>query len=96
MTRIDFMTKTDEFMMNMDTYTAHYWLRMHMPNYKENYLRLQTNPSVNAMDKVDKASIDGLVGDGQKLYAENKEALEAFIRVIIDERYAPKAPAPPA
>jgi hypothetical protein len=48
------------------------------------------------MDKVDKASIDGLIGDGQKLYAENKEALEKFIRVIIDERYAPKAEAPPA
>lgn len=26
MNRIDFMTKTDEFMMNMDTYTADFWL----------------------------------------------------------------------
>jgi patatin-like phospholipase/acyl hydrolase len=40
LTRIDYMTKTDEFMMNMDTYTAHYWLQMHMPESKTNYLRL--------------------------------------------------------
>jgi patatin-like phospholipase/acyl hydrolase len=32
LSRIDYMTKTDEFMMNMDTYTAHYWLRMNMPD----------------------------------------------------------------
>ena len=62
--RLDFMTKTDEFLMNIDTYTAHNWLKMFMPESKKNYLRLQTNPSVNAMDNVDPKSINLLVGDG--------------------------------
>ena len=70
MNRIDFMTKTDEFMMNMDTYTADFWLQMNMPNAESNYLRMQTNPSVNAMDKVDKKSVDGLIQDGENLYTE--------------------------
>lgn len=26
LTRLDYMTRTDEFMMNIDTYTAHHWL----------------------------------------------------------------------
>ena len=36
--RLDFMLKPDEFMMNIDTYTAHNWLKMNMPS--EDYLRL--------------------------------------------------------
>lgn len=42
------------------------------------------------MDKVDPASINGLIADGEKLYSENKENLEKYLRVIIDERYGPK------
>lgn len=43
---------------------------MNMPNAESNYLRMQTNPSVNAMDKVDKKSVDGLIQDGENLYTE--------------------------
>lgn len=47
------------------------------------------------MDSIDPKSINGLIGDGEKLYAENKDSLEKMMMQIIDERYAPKA-APPA
>ena len=49
------------------------------------------------MDKVDKKSVDGLIMDGENLYTEFQTQVESFVKVIIEERYAPKvAPAPPA
>ena len=42
------------------------------------------------MDSIDKKSIDGLMNDGAVLYESNKEAIEEYLKVIIDERYAPK------
>ena len=79
MSRIDYITKVNEFMMNIDTYTAHNWLKMNLPDASTNYLRLQTNPSVNAMDSVDKNSTNYLIQDGYELYEENKEAIETFV-----------------
>jgi len=62
--------KMGEFMMNMDTYSAHYYLKWNMPT--DRYLRMQTTSNIG-MDKVDQASIDGLIKDGHTLYTENKE-----------------------
>lgn len=86
------LTKTGEVMMNMDSYTAHYYLKNEYfaDNMSEDYLRLQTSSNIG-MDKVDKKSIDGLIADGQKLYNENKDVLEKMIRTIIDERWGPDA-----
>lgn len=81
---LDFMTKTDEFMMNMDTYTADHWLNDYME--PENYIRLQTSSGVG-MDKIDDESINQLKLDGQKMYDESQEKLETFIKTIMDERF---------
>ena len=50
---------------------------------------MQTTSEIG-MDKIDKKSIDGLKADGEKLYTENKEALEKMLAEIIDEKYASK------
>ncbi len=83
MTKVTWLKKMGEFMMNMDTYTADNYLKWSMP--EDRYLRLQTTSNIG-MDKIDKKSIDGLKADGNKLYRENAEALEALLRQIIDER----------
>jgi hypothetical protein len=46
------------------------------------------------MDSIDPKSINGLIGDGERLYAENQEEVEKFLRVLIDEKFAPQAPPP--
>mmetsp|Transcript_1320 Transcript_1320/g.1698 ORF Transcript_1320/g.1698 Transcript_1320/m.1698 type:complete len:135 (-) Transcript_1320:19-423(-) len=83
-TKLDFMSKMGEFMMNMDTYSADNYLQWNMP--EGSYLRMQTTSDIG-MDKIDPASIEGLKADGDKLYKENQEALEKMLREIIDERF---------
>jgi len=71
--KITYMKKLSEFMMNMDTYTSHFKLLNvfnHVLNKPDDYLRLQKSSTVG-MDKVDKASIDELVRDGDKIYKIN-------------------------
>ena len=58
--RLTYMTMMGEFMMNADTYTADNWLNHTMPDVANTYVRLQT-PTPLAMDKIDKASMDGLI-----------------------------------
>mmetsp|Transcript_4126 Transcript_4126/g.6982 ORF Transcript_4126/g.6982 Transcript_4126/m.6982 type:complete len:291 (-) Transcript_4126:43-915(-) len=96
-TKLSYIQKMGEFMMNIDTYTAHSFMANNIEDPANRYLRLQTVSNIG-MDKIDKKSIDGLKADGEKLYDENKEELEKFLRQIIDERYGPKStpPAPAA
>lgn len=81
-------SKKDEFLMNMDVYTAHHWMKNFM--WPGTYLRLQTISKMG-MDKIDPASIAGLKVDGVRMYKENKEELEKMIKIIVDERFKPKA-----
>lgn len=78
----------NEFMMNMDTYTAHWYLlnQFKAMGQSADYLRMQTNSDIG-MDKVDTESIEGLKKDGLKLYEENKAKLEEMIATILDERF---------
>ena len=92
MNNMRFVSKMGEFMMNMDSYAAHKQLEAYMPNADTNYIRMQTTSNIG-MDKVDKASIEGLKSDGQKLWDENEEKVTQILRDIIDEKFAPK-PAP--
>ena len=82
------MQKKDEFMMNMDTYTADWYMNHTMP--ADDYLRLQKTTKLG-MDKVDPASIAGLQADGIALHDLNKEALEAMMRRMIDDKFGPPA-----
>ena len=70
--KISYLKKLNEFMMNIDTYTAHNYLKTNLPEAESRYLRLQTTSNIG-MDKIDKRSIEGLQADGQKLYRENQE-----------------------
>ena len=91
--KFDQLSKIGETMMNMDSYTAHWYLKneyTHVEKEPEDYLRCQTSSNIG-MDKVDKKSIEGLIADGTKLYNENSEKLEKMIRTIIDERWGPDA-----
>ena len=56
-------------MMNMETYTAHHYLKSQFAHVgrEDDYLRVQTI-SVLGMDKVDDESVTGLKADGLKLY----------------------------
>ena len=53
-------------MMNMDSYTAHYYLKYEFEADKkhDDYIRCQVSSNIG-MDKVDKKSIDGLVANGK-------------------------------
>jgi hypothetical protein len=59
-----------------------------MPDAENTYIRIQTT-SLLGMDKVDKASIDGLKADGARLWTENEAGIQKMLREIIDERFGP-------
>ena len=84
---VSYMSKSSEFMMNMDTYSADNYPQTFIPDPKNNYLRMQTTTSLG-MDKIDKKSIEGLIKDGNKLWKENEENMKKILRDIIDERFA--------
>ena len=67
MDKAAYMAMNGEFMLNADTYTANNWLNHTMPDPANNYVRVQT-PTPLGMDKVDKASIDGLIVKGNDLW----------------------------
>ena len=52
----------------------------------DKYLRLNT-PTKSKMDKVDKANIDSLLADGERMYAQNKDAVKAFMERVIVAKY---------
>ena len=80
--------KLDEFMMNMDIYTADNWLDWNFDD--SSYIRLQCVSKIG-MDKIDPVSIAGLKKNGDDLYAAEKVQLESMLRAIIDERYGPQS-----
>merc|ERR1712167_473403 len=84
-TKLKYMTKLSEFMMNMDL------------GRPADYLRLQKTTKVG-MDKIDDASINELVSDGEKIYADpvNQPKIQAMLETILDEKYGAAAPTPPA
>lgn len=90
-TKLTYMSKLSEFMMNMDVYTSHYKL-LNVFNMvlkrPDDYLRLQKTSKVG-MDKIDAASINELVSDGTKIYEDpvNQPKIEAMISTILDEKY---------
>jgi len=51
---LEIAAKKDEFLMNMDVYTAHHWMLDFM--WPGTYLRLQTTTNLG-MDKIDPKSI---------------------------------------
>jgi len=87
-----FVSKSGEFMMNMDSYAAHNYLKTFMPDAKNTYVRLQTTSDIG-MDKIDKASINGLQADGARLWTENEASITKILRDMLDERYGSTASA---
>lgn len=79
-------------MMNMDSYAAHNYLKTFMPDAKNTYVRLQTTSDIG-MDKIDKASINGLQADGARLWTENEASITKILRDMLDERYGSTASA---
>jgi len=78
-------------MMNMDAYTAGYWLQSEIPDSSVNYLRAQMVSSLS-MDDITPPAIVNLKKAGETLWTNHKEGIEAMLRLIIDERYhAPAA-----
>mmetsp|Transcript_31207 Transcript_31207/g.47789 ORF Transcript_31207/g.47789 Transcript_31207/m.47789 type:complete len:93 (-) Transcript_31207:35-313(-) len=86
-----------DFMIDIDVFAADGALNMTLSKQletnnaangvdKSNYLRMQTFTDLG-MDKVDKASIDGLIADGNKMWEQNKEAGEKIIRDMCDEKF---------
>lgn len=91
MNKVAYMSMMGEFMMNVDTYTAHHRLKNQMP--EDDYLRMQIVSNIG-MDKIDPKSITGLKKNGMDLWDLNKEKITKMLRTIIDERFKPKALAP--
>ena len=70
MNTLKLLTLANEFMMNIETYTADWYLKYSVEDPENNYIRAQTISEVG-MDKIDKKSIANLLTDGQKLWDEN-------------------------
>ena len=63
-------SRKSEFMMNMDSFSADYFLRNHFKYIEKepwNYVRLQTESNIG-MDDVRKSALDGLEKDGMDMY----------------------------
>ena len=84
-----------EFMMNMDNYSAEYYLRQQFKFEKRegDFLRVQKYGTRIPMDDISKSNLDLLEKTGSDLYDENKEEIEKFIAALLDERYGSSAPA---
>jgi len=83
-----FKSGKDEFMMSMDIYSADYYMQeqFKFDDHPEDYIRLET-VSEASMDKTDKETRSQLKYDGNKLYDNRTAEIEAFVSMIIDERY---------
>lgn len=75
-------------MMNMDAYSADYWLKTEIPDAAHNYHRAQM-VSTCSMDDVRPAAVVKLKENGEQLWTENKVQIEAMLRTIVDERFGP-------
>lgn len=82
----DFMSSSGEFMMNMETYTSDFGLRMSIQDPDINYVRMQIESELK-MDNIDPENVRGLVGDGERLYKRDEEKLKALLRLMIDDKF---------
>jgi len=82
----------DEFMLNMDVYTASVYLENQYkystdPNVRpEDYLRINTITDLK-LDRYDTESTTALIELGNEAYENNREAIENMIHTIMDERF---------
>lgn len=89
-TYLTYLKRLDEFITGIDIYTADYWLHNFLNNDGPNYHRAQV---------ISKVELDGykesdqLKADGDKMYEDNKEQINAMLEAIIDEKYGATPPA---
>ena len=76
--------KSNEYMMNIDVYTADWWLKSVMPD--GTYIRLQKVTTL-PMDKYAPKDLENLKAAGKEMYEERKEELQKILRDIIDSRF---------
>ena len=91
----DFTTATrlamhGNFMMDFDAYSADYWTRYTIGDYKKNYVRAQIVSSLSMDDDSDKAII-ALKAAGEGMWTKFKDEIEPILREIIDQKYGPKS-----
>jgi len=84
------LSMNGEFMMNIDGFSADYYLKTNIPDAKINYYRAQMDSALS-MDDVRPAAITNLIAAGEELWNKNKASIEPFLRQIIDERYHVKS-----
>jgi len=79
-----------EFMMNMDNYSAEYYLKNQFAfeGRPGDFLRVQKYATKIPMDDISKSNLDLLEKTGSDLYDEEKESIETFVKTILDEKYA--------
>ena len=84
----DYYMNIGEFMMNFETYTAHYVTMYEISSMtsSSDYLRLTTTSDL-AMDKVSPKDVKNLKDAGEVMWQDNQEQVEAMLRTIIDERW---------
>lgn len=76
-------------MMDMDIMTAYAYLTEQFKlvyNRDADYIRAQI-VSAYGMDTFDAESIAGMVREGDQMWEENKEKLQAMVRAMVDEKY---------
>ena len=78
------LVQTDEFLMNIETYTSDWGLYSSIKDPKTNYVRSQTVSNLS-MDKIDQENIDGLKQDGLKLWERDQEKIKTLLRLMIDD-----------
>lgn len=80
------LTQTDEFLMNIETYTSDWGLYSSIKDPGNNYVRSQTVSNLS-MDKIDAENIEGLKQDGLKLWERDQEKIKAILRLMIDDQF---------
>lgn len=82
----------NEFMMNIDNYSAEYYLRAQFATQgrSDDFLRVQVVTSIS-MDDISKTNLDKLQAAGNDLYDKEKESIIKMVEAIVDEKFGPKA-----
>lgn len=89
-----YLLKRDEFMMNIDSFSADYYLMntfKYVENDPEGYVRANT-VSTFGLDSAKPEDLDGMERQGEAVFKEYEQGIMTIVKNIVDEKIGKKEP----
>jgi len=87
-----YLTARDEFMINIDSFSADYYLQNQFEfndHYPEGFVRSNINSNFG-LDSATTKDLDGMEAQGTEMWKNDKDRILAMIRPMVDEKIGGK------